>query len=70
MDERRKFTRYSKDLYLKLFVYDTKIAPAIITNFKARTIDVSRGGFRMKATKNLRQVLLSVLNRMMIFHQI
>jgi len=53
MDERRKFPRYSEHLNLELFLYNPKITPSKITNFKARTIDVSRGGFRMESNQEL-----------------
>lgn len=53
MDERRKFPRHSKQLYLKMFSYDPHVIPAVITNFTAMTLDVSHGGFRMESRQEL-----------------
>jgi hypothetical protein len=53
MDERRKSPRYSEYVDLKMFVYDATIKPAKITNFKAWSLDVSLGGFRMESAQEL-----------------
>lgn len=53
MDERRKSFRYSEQVYLKMFVYDASVKPARITNFKAASLDVSLGGFRMESDYEL-----------------
>ena len=53
MDERRKFSRYSEHVYRKMFAYDPEASSALITNFKARTLDMSHGGFRMETPKDL-----------------
>jgi hypothetical protein len=53
MDERRKSFRYSEQVYLKMFVYDAAVKPARMTNFKAMSLDVSLGGFRMESDHEL-----------------
>lgn len=47
MKERRKFPRYARQLYLILYVDDD-------TAFKAMTLDISCGGFRLKSPRELR----------------
>jgi hypothetical protein len=46
MKERRKFTRYAQHLYLILYVNDDTV-------FKAMTLDISRGGFRLESPREL-----------------
>jgi len=53
MNERRKFPRYSEQLYLKLYFFDTNAVPSKIINFKARTLDSSYGGFRIEGPQEL-----------------
>lgn len=52
MNERRKFPRYARELYVKMFVHDPN-EPSKIANFKARTLDVSDGGFRIESPREL-----------------
>jgi len=52
MNERRKFPRYSEELHVNMFVHDPN-EPSNIANFKARTLDVSRGGFRIESPREL-----------------
>lgn len=53
MDERRKFSRYSEHVHLKMAAYDRQVLSPVITNFTARTIDMSHGGFRMETRQYL-----------------
>lgn len=46
MKERRKFPRHARQLYLILYVDDDKV-------FKAMTLDISCGGFRLQSTREL-----------------
>lgn len=52
MDERRKYPRYPEELQINMFVHDPS-EPSNIANFKARTLDVSRGGFRIESPREL-----------------
>jgi hypothetical protein len=53
MAEQRKYPRYFEHLYLKMFVYDPNITPAKVSNFKASTLDVGLGGFRIESPEEL-----------------
>lgn len=46
MKDRRKFPRYAKQLYLILYVDDAV--------FKAMTLDISCGGFRLQSTREIK----------------
>ena len=52
VNERRQFPRYSEELEVKMFVHDPS-KPSKIANFKARTINVSLGGFRIESPREL-----------------
>jgi hypothetical protein len=51
MNERRKFPRFAQHIYLKLFVCDPSMKPSRMTYFKARTLDISRGGLRIESPR-------------------
>lgn len=51
-NERRKYPRYSEEISVKMFVHDPN-KPSRIANFTARTLDVSRGGFRIESPREL-----------------
>ncbi|MDW7774336.1 MAG: PilZ domain-containing protein [Desulfobulbaceae bacterium] len=53
MNDRRKFPRYPEYLYLNIFVSDENSTPSKIINFKGRTLDCSRGGFRIESLQEL-----------------
>jgi hypothetical protein len=53
MDERRQFPRFSSGINLTLYAPDTQDIPGRIINFNVRTLDVSRGGLRLKSPQAL-----------------
>lgn len=53
MDERREFPRFSREIYLRLYVHRRDDFSAGISSFTVRTLDVSRGGLRMESPQAL-----------------
>jgi len=52
MNKRRKFFRFSRDLYLNMFVLDQK-QQTQIANFKAKALDFSYGKFWVESPRQV-----------------
>lgn len=49
VNERRRYPRFVQHVYLKLFVCNPNTKASRITYFKAKTLDISRGGLRIES---------------------
>lgn len=53
INERRKFPRIAQQLFLKMYVSDSHLKASEIHDFKAKTLDISFGGFRLESPREL-----------------
>lgn len=53
MKDRRRFPRFSKQIYLTLYVREENASSNRIDTFRARTIDVGRGGLRIESPREV-----------------
>ncbi|HHO46887.1 MAG TPA: PilZ domain-containing protein [Desulfobacteraceae bacterium] len=53
MVERRKYPRYSEQLHLTIYVYDTISKRPDRNGFKAMSLEGSHGGFRIESPREL-----------------